>query len=217
MVQSSPQWAGPNPGGSHERIPLPARPNQRPPPVPGARRLGRGRHRHHGIAGCRRRRVRQQRTRARRRVPARRGRPDRPIPEPGWPVGPHRAPHRQRATRRRRPCSDRRADPDPARRRQRRRRRHRPLRLGIRRPQRRRPDRLPRRHLQPGQAHCCAPGRCQGSHRSGSCGRCAGRADRVTRPARAGHPEQRAHRCGCRHHRSARRLRLGGRHGTSRS
>ena len=50
-----PQAAGPTPGGSRERIPVPPRSQQRPAPVPGAGPLARRRRRRHGAARQRRR------------------------------------------------------------------------------------------------------------------------------------------------------------------
>ena len=161
------RWRGPVPGGSRERIPVPPRSHQRPAPVPGGGPLARGRRRRHGPAGQRGGRVRQQRTRARRRVPARRRRAERPVPDPGWPVRPHRAPHRRGASRRRRPRPDRRAGSGPPRGGRGRLRGHRPLRPGGERRQRGRADRLPRRHLRAGQAHRHPARRRHGRHRPG--------------------------------------------------
>ena len=168
-----------------------------------------------GAARRRRRPVRQQLPRARRRVAARGRRPERPVPEPGRPVGPHRAPHRRRPTRRRRPRarpSTRPARSSPT--------GHDvagvtdPFARAVRRasaPTARRPT-----STSPTRSTSSRP---RNSHDATAVDRPrprrrrAGRAHRRARAARAEGPEQRADRRRHRDHRAADRVRLRGRDG----
>ena len=161
------------------------------------------------------RQVRQQPARPRRRVPARRRRPDGPLPQPGRPVRPHRAPHRRRAgsmTPPTQPTVDRARA--AARRRARRRRRHGPVRAARRGRECRRQDGVPRRRVRGRQAHDHAARRTPTA--VAHIARAGGVQVDLTGPlaaARAEGPEQRADRHRDRDHRAAARIRLGGRDG----